>query len=501
MKSERQVPAPQGDSVWPTLFAGLLGALLGLCLLKFGNPPITEKYVIAPTTFWEFLLGYPWPIAWAYRLLALVAVIGLIVALRSNHRWTQRDTDKISARPRSPRAGVASADRDTSQSEPNPESGLKNLCSSVFICGYLLLALPLVWLVWQFVAGTQSVDHSLTSPTLKHFTAGVLCFYLGYFSLTQVRQLGAFWLGLVVGFQLVLLVGWEQQFGGLRESRHYFFLYVYPYMTDAAPEYLKKISSNRIFSTLFYPNTLAGVLLLLLPATLAAIWRLRGLLTAAARGFLISLVATAGLACLYWSGSKGGWLLMLLLGLIALLRLPFKRQLKVGLVTLILLTGLVGFFWRYSSFFQKGATSVGARFDYWRAAVQTASEHPLFGTGPGTFAIAYQKTKRPESEMARLTHNDYLEQASDSGLVGLFTYVLFIVGALVRSYPKTSQAVPAGTDGWLTFAVWLGVLGWTLQSLLEFGLYIPALAWPAFCFLGWLLGQKRSRSVANSPPT
>ena len=141
-------------------------------------------------------------------------------------------------------------------------------------------------------------------------------------------------------------------------------------------------------------------------------------MTAAARWFLIGLVGMAGLACLYWSGSKGGWLLMLMLGLVALLRLPFNQRLKVVLVTGVLLVGLAGFFWRYAGFFQKGATSVSARFDYWRAAVQTAKDKPLFGTGPGTFAIAYQKIKRPESEMARLVHNDYLEQASDSGLVG-----------------------------------------------------------------------------------
>jgi hypothetical protein len=44
----------------------------------------------------------------------------------------------------------------------------------------------------------------------------------------------------------------------------------------------------------------------------------------------------------------------------------------------------------------------------------------------------------------------------------------------------------------LAFAVWLGVLGWALQGLLEFDLYIPALAWPALTLLGWLLGRTRS---------
>src|ERR1035437_7799991 len=187
-------------------------------------------------------------------------------------------------------------------------------------------------------------------------------------------------------------------------------------MKDVPPDYLKNISSNRIFSTLFYPNALAGALLLLLPATLAALWQLRGLLTPAARGFLMALGGTGGLGCLYWSGSKGGWLLMLLGCLVALLRVPVSRQLKVVLVIGVLLAGLGGFFWKHSGFFQKGRTSVSARFDYWRGAVQTAKVKPFFRSGPGTFAIAYQKVKRPESEMARLVHNDYLEQARHLGL-------------------------------------------------------------------------------------
>jgi len=452
MKPEPQRVGMQKDALLPSIFAGLFGALLGLSLLKFGNPPITEKWVNAPEGFWEFLLGYPWPIAWAYGLLILVGVAGIAVA-----RWR-------SAAP-----------------------------------GWLI-ALPLVWLVWQLIAGTQSVAPELTTPTLKHFAACVLCFYLGYFSLSRAMRLWPFWLGLLGGFLLVLAVGWEQQLGGLKESRGYFFVYVYPHLKVVPPEYLKKISSDRIFSTLFYPNALAGVLILLLPAALAALWQLRRLLTAAARWFLMGVAGTAGLACLYWSGSKGGWLLMLLAGLVALLRVPFSQRLKIALVTGVLLAGLAGFFWKHAAFFRKGATSVSARFDYWQAAVQTAKERPAFGTGPGTFAIAYQKVKRPESEMARLVHNDYLEQASDSGVVGLLAYALFIVCAVARSFPKPGKTLATACDDWLAFSVWLGVLGWSLQSFVEFGLYIPAVAWPAFTFLGWLMGRNQPRRPETTAP-
>jgi len=143
---------------------------------------------------------------------------------------------------------------------------------------------------------------------------------------------------------------------------------------------------------------------------------------------------------------------------------------------------VVGFFITYSNYFERGATSVGARFDYWRAAVQDFSRNPVFGSGPGTFSIAYKKLKSPQSEMALLAHNDYLEQASDSGFIGFFSYLSFISSHLWYLYRKRS-----GKSDLLLFAVSLGVLGWAIQGLTEFGLYIPALAWTAFMLLGALV--------------
>src|ERR1039458_5427161 len=191
MKPAPRPAGTQRDDLLPSIFTGLFGAFLGLTLLKFGNPPIMERFVTAPAEFWEFLLGYPWPIAWAYGVLVLVGVAGIGVA-----RWN-------SAAPR------------------------------------WLIALPLVWLVWQFIAGAQSVDPEMIGPTLKHFASCVLCFYLVYFPRSRVRRVWMFWLGLLCAFLLVLAFGWEQQLGGLKESRRYFFLYVYPQMKEMTPECLK----------------------------------------------------------------------------------------------------------------------------------------------------------------------------------------------------------------------------------------------------------------------
>jgi putative inorganic carbon (HCO3(-)) transporter len=321
-----------------------------------------------------------------------------------------------------------------------------------------------------------------------------VCFYLGLFSLGRVRSPFPFWIGLLCGFLIVIAVGFDQHFGGLEETRRYFYAYVYPQLGTVLPEFIKRLSSNRIFSTLAYPNALAGLVLLLLPATLVVVWRTSGQMNAVAKMFLLGLVGSGALACLYWSGSKGGWLLLLLTGILALLHLPFQRRFKMIVVGLVFVVGLAGFFWRHAGFFERGATSVSARFDYWRAALQTAAVRPVFGTGPGTFAVAYQKIKRPESEMARLTHNDYLQQASDSGIAGFAAYLLFVLGALFHGYPRNGCAQQS-----LEFSTWLGVLGLALQSVMEFGLYIPALSWTAFGLMGWLLTVSGKRIDMHNP--
>lgn len=425
------------------LFPGLFGTFLGLTLLKFGNPPIMAKFVERPAGVAEWILS-AWPLEFGYWLLGVVAVAGFFAA-----RWP-RDLRKW------------------------------------------LFALPLAWAGWQFLSAMNTVDARLTEQMLKHFVACAVCFYLGCFSLGSDRYRNAFWVPILGAFGLIIAVGVDQRFGGLEETRKYFYAYVYPTWPNVPPEYLRRISSDRIFSTLFYPNSLAGVILLLLPMTLGVIWQFGARLTVAARCLLMGLFAAGALACLYWSGSKGGWLLALVLALAGLLHLPLSNRIKAIVVAAVLLCGMTGFVAKYAGFFQRGATSVVARFDYWRAALQTIAAHPVLGTGPGTFGVIYLAIKQPESEMSRLTHNDYLQQASDSGVPGGVAYLAIVLSVLLRGYRK-----PSREGGILQFLVWLGFLGWALQGTMEFGLYIPALAWPAFVFAGWLLRSATGRALPD----
>jgi len=424
-----------GARVFPLLF----GLFLGLALLKFCNPPVMEKFVVSPAGGYEWLIA-SWPSRIGYWLLSVVTLAGLFSVRFEvrNPRW--------------------------------------------------LVALPLVWFSWQILSATQSVNGELTNVTLKHLMACTVCFYLGLFCLNRDGSKNLFLWPIALAFALVIAVGFNQHFGGLQQTRDYFFTYIYPTMKEVPPEYLKKLSSNRIFSTVFYPNALAGAILLLLPPLVAWIWQARQRFTVGARAFLCGGFSVGALACLYWSGSKGGWLLALGSGLVVLLHQDLSKRVKVGLVCAFLVLGMAGFAWKYAGFFQRGATSVVARFDYWEAAWKTAVSKPVFGSGPGTFGVVYSAIKRPESEMARLAHNDYLQQASDSGFPGLIFYGAFVVGLIWIGYAHWRDSRSP-----LQLGVWVGLLGWALQSVGEFTLYVPSLAWTAFAFAGWLLGSTGKR--------
>lgn len=435
----------QGQVIWERAFALAFGAWLAVALLKLGSPVILADKSSSPQDIIEVLFAI-WPIEWGYGLLVPVVLLGLRVA-----RWEM----------------------------PRP---------------MWLLLLPAAWFGWQMFAALQSVEPALTRATVAHFVACVVAFYLGLFALGPLREMRWFWGALLGGFTLVLLVGWHQHFIGLEETRRFFFQQ--PNWRDYPPEFLRKISSNRIYATLFYPNALAGVLLLLTPPWLCAVWQRSHRFVPATRWAISGAAALLPAACLMWSGSKAGWLIFVAVAMLGLWHTRLSPRTKGIVLVTVLALSLGGFAARYAGYFAKGATSVGARTDYWRAAAMLTSEHPWLGSGPGTFWIGYKRLKLPEAEMTRLAHNDYLQQACDSGVLGFLLYATFIVGSIICHYRKWRPTAMSRA-----FVVWLGVVALAAQGLVEFGLYIPALAWPFFALLGWLWGaQPEAASMPRAEP-
>jgi O-antigen ligase len=449
MKKGNAGAVPVEFSRGPLIWSGIFGSFLLLALLKFPNPAILESWTTPPIDIFDFIFGSAWPIKWAYAMLAAVTAGGVIAC--------------------KPRLSVP----------------------------LWLIVLPAAWFVWTLIAATLSTDGTLSWGTEKHFAATLACFYLGAFCLSRVESPWPFWLALFIGFSVVVYSGLNQHFGGLKQTRDYFFQSIYPQLKGSAselqPGFLAKMNSDRVFGPLFYPNALAGAVLMLLPPLAALTLRCRKL-TLAARRFVAAVLGVGSLGCLYWSGSKGGWLLALFIGLLVLLRLPIPSKWKSALIITGLVIGVTGFYMRYAGYFGKGAKSAVARVDYWKAAARVTQDHPLVGSGPGTFWSSYQKIKDPTSEPARLVHNDYIEQASDSGVPAALLYTGFVALALAFTFPWRNGALTA-------YCVWLGILGFALQSLMEFPLYLPSLAWPSFAMLGMLAGRAFNDRIASTSKT
>jgi len=421
------------ESPWLCWWVLAFGGFLGLALLKFPNPALMDGLITPPGNGWEWAL-MNWPLHHAWWPLGVLALSGLALARRP--------------------VGV----------------------------GWPMW-LPLAWLGWIGLAAALVGGTGWNKLTLAHHSASVVCFYLGLLVAGRVANSRWFFSGLLAALMFVLITGWEQHFGGLAASREFFYEHTYPKLTSVNPEMLKRMNSTRIFATLFYPNSLAGALLLLVPPLLGLIAEERQRFTVGARGLLGGLLGLGAVACLVWSGSKAGWLLALGMMGVAGLRLPLNRRVKLGLIALALTVGLAGFTVRYLGFFQRGATSVTARSDYYRAGMQMVAERPWLGSGPGTFGVNYKQIKPPEAEMAQLAHNDYLQQATDSGLPAAALFLGFVGWVVWRGRVVWRSA------GWLEWGVWLGLTGFALQSVVEFGFMVPATAWVWFGLAGWLMAR------------
>jgi O-antigen ligase len=458
MKSEKPTAGTK-------LYALGFGLFLGLAILKFGNPVILDQKITPPVSPAEFWTD-AWPTHWGNWIMLPLALAGAVLAFIGKPRWpsTRR-----------------------------------------------LWLLPLLWFGWQLLSAARTVDGNLTATTLWQFAGCVACYFLG--ALVLGRERAARWLlaGVLAAFAFCLVKGINQRLVEFPQSRHVLLEGEWAGWTNippkmflqmkhdhvvittngvdvANPAILSKFAKGRVNGTLVYPNALAGLILLLLPVSLVLAFtrtkRLRPLIRAA----VIALAVFLGGAAFFWTGSKLGWLIALAIGGACLFRLQWPMRLKLATLTGTLLIGLVIFAVRFHGYFAAGATSVGARFDYWRAAVETTLDHPLLGTGPGTFQRPYEQIKAPEAEMARLAHNDYLEQFSDSGIAGGVFYAAWIVLSLAT----IGRQVWRSGDS-MAFALFAGLLGWFVQGLGEFGLYVPALAWTAFTFLGCLLGLSGNR--------
>ncbi len=425
-----------------------LATVAFLAPLKFGTPVMIQGSALLPRDSFEWL-HFSWP-----NELAIIFIFAGFI-------WLVLDRDRMLAR----------VD--------------------------LLFTLPLFFLLTQALAVPETICPQATIDTLMLFAAGVLLFYVGAWYVRDGAATAQIFGGLALATLFVCLLAMRQHFGGLAESRAYAALYV-----DAArvpKDFLLRITSNRVFGPLVYPNALAGFLVVAFAPTLVWIWvRARGW---DARVKWIALVFAGGvmLFCLVLTGSRGGFMAFGVMALtVFACWFPGGERRTVfwliGLVATLLVVFLLG---QRAGFLHFGTTSLESRMDYWRGAVAIAKDHPWVGTGPGTFGSIYPKYKTALSEEAQAVHNNFLQMWSDSGVLAFVAYALLWIVAVRDAFRLARQR----TGDAAAMAVCGALAGWAVHGLMDFDLYSPGVALPAFILLGIVQGLKelpRTDSVTSS---
>lgn len=319
---------------------------------------------------------------------------------------------------------------------------------------------------------------------------------------------------LLVTASAVSFYGLYQNFFGLEETR----LWVQSHMDlgKLPSSFRARLSSPRIFSTLIYPNALAGYLLCLIPLSLAGLWMHGRNLYKWVASFSVILgtfmFLIFGKPQMIWSAvllgliypvlylftffltlSKGGLVVFFfvrILGYILCFRfINLKyRRLYLWMIVLLECTILMLVFINFDEVALRIWSSFRVRFDYWKSALSIINDFAWWGTGPGTFGSIYARYMLPQAEETRMAHNNFLQVCSESGLfVGIVFLLIWMVPLIigVRSIIKKNTGKDAGME-FIRIATILGIFAFFVHSLVDFDLYEPAVALNAWVLLAIL---------------
>ena len=363
-----------------------------------------------------------------------------------------------------------------------------------------LFVLPLLFLATQLLAMTGSIAPQASTDTLLHFATCVLLFYSAAWYVRDGGEAAWIFGGLGLGMSVVCVCALDQRYGfygaSLADTRRYVELYVDPASLPVGLD--RRLLSDRVFAWFGgYPNALAGYLVVVFAPTLAWIWTRARMWVGWMRWGTMVFAGGLMLFCLALTGSRGGFMAfaaMVMAGLFCLVPKGSRRTWWV-VVTLVAIA-VVFILAERAGFVRLGTSSVSARRDYWRGAVAIARDHPWVGTGPGTFGSIYPMYKTAISmEEPQMAHNSFLQMWSDSGLPGFVMFALLWLVALRDAF----QLARSRYGDAASIAVCAALAGWVVHGVMDFDLYVPGVALPAFVLLGVLQGLKELPDVQLVP--
>ena len=248
-----------------------------------------------------------------------------------------------------------------------------------------------------------------------------------------------------------------------------------------SPYVLARLRDGRPAGPFTLPAALGGFFALTLPLTLLGRRSLSG------RGMRGVLVAAALLQAyaLFLTRSIGG---LAATAVSLSLSLPFlaarRRLVLLAAVALVVLAVGVHFLRaRSQEFGAPGGDPFLLRAGNWRAAAGMIRDHPLFGTGPGSFGTFYPRYMRPGMNETRYAHNSYLQVIAGWGVWAIVP-MLGVLLAFARRLRESWR----GRAGELPYAA--AAASFLVHNLMDFTAFLPSVAIPGALLVGLACGSR-----------
>jgi hypothetical protein len=331
---------------------------------------------------------------------------------------------------------------------------------------------PVAWLLLAAVSclcgWIRTTERDAALLLSWHF-GGIAAFGLAVFWVWSQDRGLAPWLlaALALGTLLSAGSGWMQvKGGGFDETLQYLQRAAQESGQPLPGEYVHRLSQRRAFGPFVYPNSFAAHLLLTSPLVLLLAWRAgrRFDPVRVSQPLFLGIAAVLTAGAFWFSGSRAGILAVGAGFALALLLQPVWGRWRwwffvAGGIGALAVFGLMT---RH-----RVLNSVGARFDYYRAAVTMVREQPLTGVGLGEFFPNYLRLKPPAAEETRLPHNMLLGMAAQCGIPGGAAAAVCLLLPFWLWWLALHGRL-SGVDPWLIGVGEIGLFAWSIHALTDF---------------------------------
>jgi O-antigen ligase len=200
---------------------------------------------------------------------------------------------------------------------------------------------------------------------------------------------------------------------------------------------------------------------------------------------------------------RGAWL-GLLAGLIVVTILSGRKAILALLAGAVLVTGFLVFF--SESSITKRAVSIAdfndlsmhERLCAWRSSLMVIKDHPITGVGLHGFQKVYPQYILPQARFPHIrnAHNNFLEMGAGCGILGIGTFIWFLVTLLKRSLAAFQK-----TEDRYLKALSLGLLGtfifFIVNGLFRYDLYRLEVMMLFFFFVGVSMVIRNMKEVED----